>query len=1215
VPAALTRELELLCNEFDRRLRQGERPCLEDYMHRVPAVAADRLRSELMIVEREWLCQATAGALPEEKRGDLNDLPTMRPKPGETRGRKESASDCNDLPTVRPQQGVHQASAEQPGNRPPSNGSPDAGGDNELTVRPAQAGLTRAPVVEPRGSPPVLGRGKGAHAGERLGDYELLEEIAKGGMGAVYKARQVSLGRLVALKLILAGKLADDEDVQRFRREAEAAAQLDHPGIVPVYEVGEQNGQHYFSMGLVEGESLAHRVARGPLPAREAAALVQAVAEAMAYAHARGVVHRDLKPGNILVDREGRPRITDFGIAKRMTEDSGQTRAGEVMGTPSYMPPEQARGSKDVGPAADVYALGAVLYALLDARPPFQAATVHETLRLVVDEEPMPPRRLNPSVPRDLETICLKCLEKEPRRRYAGAAELAEDVRRFLAEEPIQARPVSRWERALKWAHRQPAQAALFVAVFLAVLAGVAGSVFYGLYKAQQAKVAQQEAEGKQRELDRQQAQQQRRRQLDDLSHAAEQAETASQFSVAKDHWDQALALVNADPDHALEDQRAYIQQHRDRIQQQLAAAKAQQELAAERQEWRDKQGRFRKLSDEVLTHAIPVATRNRAADVAAIRQAAAQGLKEFGLSAASRPEDAARVLDHARRLFPSGPEVGQMATTCYQLLLVWAETEATPLPEQRLGDHQAGLRQALHLLDLATALGKAQRLPTPQAFHLWRARYLTLLGDQTGAAAERRLAEQIKPRTVLDLFLTALDSYLLEEEFLEAADACEQVLQQQPDHFWAQYLLALCDMRSGKWEKAEGELTACLGLRRDFFWARLLRAMARSQGGADFDAAEADFAQALQQTADPMDRWAVLVNRGAMWIQRQRWDEAVDDLHQATRLRDKVYQGYVNLALAYRGRKDWDRAVETLDKAIQLQPEDAALYHTRARLHRLRNDSVSARRDFELAIKLAGPAGGNNSERLASDLVELGYLQHRAKEYAAALTSFDTALQVLPDYPQAHRQRAETLLALDRHVEAGQSLDRYLATQPQAPLAYQARGLIHARLGQYPQAVQAYNQSLAQERRADTLRYRARVYLAVQAATLALADFESALKLAPGDGEALCGRALARVVLGQVREALADAEAALKQARPTATVVFDAACVYARAAQRDVSLNPRDMPRHQEQAVALLRAALEAVPPTDRAAFWRRRVQSEPALLELRQTASMRLLAREYAH
>ena len=246
-----------------------------------------------------------------------------------------------------------------------------------------------------------------------FGDYELLAEIARGGMGVVYRARQRSLQRIVALKMIRAGELASEAEIQRFHVEAEAAANLDHPGIVPIYEVGQHAGQHYFSMGYVEGDSLAARVALGPLPPRWAAELVREVAQAVQYAHEQGVIHRDLKPANILLDRTGRPRVTDFGLAKRVASDSNLTLSGQVIGTPSYMPPEQAAGHADqIGPSADVYALGAVLYALLTGRPPFQAATPADTLWQVLEQDPVPLRQLNPAVPRDLETIALKCLEK-----------------------------------------------------------------------------------------------------------------------------------------------------------------------------------------------------------------------------------------------------------------------------------------------------------------------------------------------------------------------------------------------------------------------------------------------------------------------------------------------------------------------------------------------------------------------------------------------------------------------------------------------------------------------------------------------------------------------------------------------------------------------------------------------------------------------------------
>jgi len=314
-----------------------------------------------------------------------------------------------------------------------------------------------------------------------FGDYELLDEIARGGMGVVYKARQVNLNRIVALKMILSGQLAGEDEVKRFYAEAEAAAKLDHPNIVPIFEIGQHDGQHYFSMSFVEGESLAHKVADGPIAPREAAELVKKIAVAIAYAHAEGVIHRDLKPGNVLMDRDGEPRITDFGLAKRVEGDSDLTSTGQVVGTPSYMPPEQARGKLDqVGPPADVYAAGGVLYCLLTARPPFQAANPLDTLLQVLEKDPLPARDLVPQVPRDLETICLKCLKKEPRRRYGSAGEFAEDLQRFLDGEPVKARPISRPARLWRWSRRNPWPAGVLITVAtLVVLVSVMATVRY----------------------------------------------------------------------------------------------------------------------------------------------------------------------------------------------------------------------------------------------------------------------------------------------------------------------------------------------------------------------------------------------------------------------------------------------------------------------------------------------------------------------------------------------------------------------------------------------------------------------------------------------------------------------------------------------------------------------------------------------------------------
>lgn len=303
-------------------------------------------------------------------------------------------------------------------------------------------------------------------AGRAFGEYELLAEIARGGMGVVYKARQTRLNRTVAIKMILSGQFAGRDDVRRFLAEAEAAAGLDHPGIVPVYGCGQIEGQHFFSMGFVEGQSLAVVLAEGPLPPRRAAELLAQVVDAVAYAHSRGVIHRDLKPSNILIAHDGHPRVSDFGLAKTAAGDSGLTRSGDVIGTPGYMPPEQAAGRlADIGPASDVYALGAVLYAMLTVRPPFQAANALDTLSQVLEREPLAPRQLNPAVPRDLETIVLTCLQKDPRRRYATADALAAELRRFLRGEPIHARPVGRVERGWRWCRRNRAVAGLTASV------------------------------------------------------------------------------------------------------------------------------------------------------------------------------------------------------------------------------------------------------------------------------------------------------------------------------------------------------------------------------------------------------------------------------------------------------------------------------------------------------------------------------------------------------------------------------------------------------------------------------------------------------------------------------------------------------------------------------------------------------------------------------
>jgi tRNA A-37 threonylcarbamoyl transferase component Bud32 len=353
---------------------------------------------------------------------------------------------------------------------------------------PVPAPGSEAATLAPAAAVPAAGA---AAPPEQVPGYDLLGVLGRGGMGVVYKARHQRLNRLVALKMILASGHAGEAELARFRTEAEAVARLRHPGVVQIYDVGEHNGLPYLALEYCEGGSLAGRLAGTPLPPAQAAALVEQLARAVDAAHQQKVIHRDLKPANVLLaggpdTPVGQliPKVTDFGLAKKLDEASGLTQSNAILGTPSYMAPEQAGGKgKQVGPAADIYALGAILYECLTGRPPFRAATTMDTVLQVLNDEPVPPSQLQPKTPRDLETICLRCLHKEPRRRYPTAAALAEDLRRYQAGEPIVARPVGSVERVVKWARRRPAAAALLVSLVL----GMATSTYFAVQASRQA--------------------------------------------------------------------------------------------------------------------------------------------------------------------------------------------------------------------------------------------------------------------------------------------------------------------------------------------------------------------------------------------------------------------------------------------------------------------------------------------------------------------------------------------------------------------------------------------------------------------------------------------------------------------------------------------------------------------------------------------------------
>ena len=338
-----------------------------------------------------------------------------------------------------------------------------------LDAGPSAPGSSTAQVTEAGGN--VLPR--------TFGDYQLIQRIGQGGMGVVYKAQQTSLSRTVALKMLPFGPFTRDDFVKRFQTEAQAAAKLQHPNIVSIFEVGEREGQHFFSMEYVDGPNLAEVVGNQPMPEARAARIIRSLAEAVHVAHEHGILHRDLKPSNILVDPLDQPRITDFGLAKDLAVDSELTMTGQALGSPSYIPPEQAEGRrKDLGPRSDVYSLGAILYHLLTGRPPFAGESITATIQQVINDEAVSPRLLNTAVSQDLEVICLKCLEKEPARRYATAKEMADELGRFQNDEPIRARPVSAVEKLWRWCRRRPALAGALSAALIFLVVGLVVSLW-----------------------------------------------------------------------------------------------------------------------------------------------------------------------------------------------------------------------------------------------------------------------------------------------------------------------------------------------------------------------------------------------------------------------------------------------------------------------------------------------------------------------------------------------------------------------------------------------------------------------------------------------------------------------------------------------------------------------------------------------------------------
>jgi tetratricopeptide (TPR) repeat protein/predicted Ser/Thr protein kinase len=1023
-----------------------------------------------------------------------------------------------------------------------------------------------------------------------LTGYEILAELGRGGMGVVYLARQTGLNRLVALKMVLGGGFASPALRRRFRLEAQAVARLHHPNIVQIYDVGEQDEHPYFTLEYVEGSSLSDRLSGKPLPPREAAELLEVLARAIHCAHDRGIVHRDLKPGNVLLARDGTPKITDFGLAKLVDGKEAHTRTGSVVGTPSYMAPEQALGqNRTIGPAADIYSLGSILYEALTGRPPFRGETPMDLLYRLAHEDPELLSRVRPGVPSDLETICLKCLQKEPRKRYATALALAEDLRRFLDHEPIRARPAGFWERGIKWVKRRPTKAAFVVCL---VVAGLGFSAQAGFQAASSAHAEWQRLENTRAEIHDVLL----RAQEAVMSQAWEAAGELLASAESKIESDPALAALSPEADDLLRF-----------VHERLRVHKIRQEFLHER--------------DEALFHATLSLGEGSSHDLLAARDKARAALALVGMTlqaGAQWTPDAAF----------TGPEQEELREKSYELLLILAEVEGQALPGQSAEEQRRCAQDALRILDHAPSLELRTR-----AYHLRRARFLELAGEREAAQAEGEQAEQQPAQS-------ALDHYLLGDELYrqgrpqEASVEFQQTLREQADHFWARYFLSLCYIRLQRPDLAHDNLTMCLSQHPEIIWIYLMRGFASGQL-EKYQAAEADFAEALRLlTTQPNDdaRYVLYNNRAIMRVGQKDFERAIADLRRAITMRPNQYQAYASLAQTFSIQKRPDEAVRQLSEAIktaellaQSQEVEAAtlalLYRSRARFQRERKDDQAALVDLQRAAALAPAA----STLLAQVQIERGQLLNQSRRPQDALAAFDAALQAAPRHAPAHGGRGEALLRLKRYAEAIEAFTAYLDNGGRATVAvYQARALARIKLGT-PQAALA-DLSLAlqlEPNNATILTHRGQAFLACQndQNQSALSDFEDAIRSNPSSGPAYSGRARVRLELGQVSDALADVDTALSLGPPTATLVYSAATVYARAVakldadpSRKTRVDAETRVRYQDQALALVEQALLLLPEDQRAAFWRETVQRDSALAAIRHNMGFVRLLRQYS-
>jgi eukaryotic-like serine/threonine-protein kinase len=1036
--------------------------------------------------------------------------------------------------------------------------------------------------------PGAQSRGMGSDAGfPAIEGYDFLAELGHGGMGVVFKARQHRLSRLVAVKMIRAGSLAKPEDLARFRIEAETVANLRHVNIIQIHDIGETGGLPFVTFELLEGGSLDGVLGGTQHPEASSAQLVATLARAIQVAHEAGVIHRDLKPSNVLFSSDGTPKITDFGLAKRLEED-GQTATGQVMGSPSYIPPEQAEGrAKEATPETDVYSLGAILYEMLTGRPPFKGVTAMETLYKVLWEDPVAPSRLQSHLSRDLETICLKCLAKEPHRRYASAAALADDLDRFLSGQPVRARRTPYWERAFKLVRRRPTVAVLIAVTCLIssilLAAGVRSSLI---------------GRGKKLEEDRQVTalRNESERVLSDVrAHKLDGAAAIANLSRLD-------GKINLNP--RLADLHTQIADLLDPLRRRAEALERYRE--------------FFKRHEDAFFQDTELTAKNPTDNLIAIR---ASSLAALELYAAEKRDGDQWVLAPLPGL--SEQERNDVIHSCYEMLIVLAEAVASPLPGES-ADRQA--RRAIRILDRAAAL-----LPEPtHAIFLRRAACLERCGDRKGAQRAKSTALGIQPSGAFDHFLSGLELYK-EGSLPEAKLHFDAAFRAKPNHFWAKCLLAICSLNSRPSNASEARtyLTSCLDDHPDLPWLYVLRGFAYGESvssatdpveaKAHFEAALADYREAVERDSQGRYRYAVLVNRGLLHFQRKKSAEAISDLTEAIALDPRQVNAYVTLAQVHRRDQKLDLALARLGEAIAKSPDQPALYRTRARWSLERGPVTPQVRALALSdLREAIKREPEESPILAEEHAEVARLLLEDKRFSEALVESDASLRLNPKNALVQRSKIVALLELRRFDDAADCCETYLTTGNQSPDLLGLRGLAKSKRNDFTGAIEDYTLALAARPHEGVLHVRRGwAYLVTGAYQLARNDFDEAIRLDPASGEAFGGRASSLAAMGQFREAVRDAEESLRHGDAEPHLLYTAARTLAQAASAAAKEpRPRGKPdvnairAYQDRSLVLLRRVVEQTPRESRTAFWRDVVEPDPAFNSIRRLSDYARLA-----